>query len=208
MIRINLLAPERPAAKKKAAAAAPGVMQAYLFLVLFVGGAVLVCLLGWWLKHSEIADLDSKIAAAKVEQARLQSVKAQVDQLEKQRSTLKQKTDLIEKLKLQQADAVHLLDETSKALPEFVWLTNLDQSGEAVKFTGESNSLNAVADYISNLEKTGWFPDVNLTSSQESSSVVTFNLQAAFKNPEVAAKEKAAAMASPLPGAAPAPVRR
>jgi Tfp pilus assembly protein PilN len=208
MIRINLLAPERPAAKKKAAAAAPGAMQAYLFLVLFVGGAVLVCLLGWWLKHSEIADLDTKIAAAKVEQARLQSVKAQVDQLEKQRATLKQKTDLIEKLKLQQADAVHLLDEVSKALPEFVWLTNIDQSGETVKFTGESNSLNAIADYISNLEKTGWFPDVNLASSQEASSVVTFGLAALFKNPEVAAKEKAAAMASPYPGAAPVPVRR
>jgi type IV pilus assembly protein PilN len=208
MIRINLLAPERPAAKKKAAAAAPGAMQAYLFLVLFVGGAVLLCLVGWWLKHSEIADLDTKIAAAKVEQTRLQSVKAQVDQLEKQRATLKQKTDLIEKLKLQQADAVHLLDEVSKALPEFVWLTNLDQSGETVKFTGESNSLNAIADYISNLEKTGWFPDVNLASSTEASSVVTYNLQAAFKNPEVAAREKAAAMSSPYPGAAPAPVRR
>jgi type IV pilus assembly protein PilN len=208
MIRINLLAPERPAAKKKAVAAAPGVTQAYLFLFVFVGGAILLCLVGWWLKRSEIADLDSKIAQAKVEQARLQSVKAQVDQLEKQRATLRQKTDLIEKLKIQQADAVHLLDELSKALPEFVWLTNVDQSGETVKITGESNSLNAIADYISNLEKSGWFPDVNLASSQETANVVTFNLQALFKNPEAAAKERAAAMSSPLPGAAPVPVRR
>jgi type IV pilus assembly protein PilN len=208
MIRINLLAPERPAAKKKAAAGVPGVAQAYLFLVLFAGGALVLCLVGWWLKRSEIAELDTKIAAAKVEQQRLQSVKAQVDTLEKQRATLKQKTDLIEKLKLQQADAVHLLDETSKALPDFVWLTNLDQAGDNVKFTGESNSLNAIADYISNLEKTGWFPDVNLASSQEASNVVTFNLAAIFKNPAVVAKEKESAMASPLPGAAPVPVRK
>jgi len=40
MIRINLLATEKRAAKKKAAAA-PGALQLYLFLGLFAGGALL-----------------------------------------------------------------------------------------------------------------------------------------------------------------------
>ena len=54
MIRINLLAAERPTAKKKTAVA-PGAFQAYLILALFVGGALLGCAGLWWLKNAEIA---------------------------------------------------------------------------------------------------------------------------------------------------------
>ena len=50
MIRVNLLAPERPTGKKKARAVsvAPGAVQVYLFLALFVGGALVVCAALWW----------------------------------------------------------------------------------------------------------------------------------------------------------------
>ena len=46
MIRINLLAADRPTKKKKSAGvpAAPGSVQAYLLLTVFAGGAVLACL--------------------------------------------------------------------------------------------------------------------------------------------------------------------
>ena len=47
MIRINLLAADRPTKKKKSSAgvpSAPGSVQAYLLLTVFAGGAVLVCL--------------------------------------------------------------------------------------------------------------------------------------------------------------------
>ncbi len=80
MIRINLLAPERPTSKKKAASSAPGALQAYLFLVLFGGGAIAGCGALWWWKTAQIADLDSKIAQSKKRQAELQAIKVQVDQ--------------------------------------------------------------------------------------------------------------------------------
>ena len=60
-----------------------------------------------------------------------------------------------------------MLDEISKALPDFVWLTSLDQTGAAVRFTGQSNGLTAVADFISALQRSGWFPTVDLVSSTE-----------------------------------------
>jgi Tfp pilus assembly protein PilN len=95
-----------------------------------------------------------------------------------------------------------------------VWLTGLDETAGQVKFAGESNSLASVADYISALQRSGWFPTVDLDTSQvsgTSGNVVTFNLSGVFKDPEVAAKEAAAAAAAaaaappPPPGA---PVRR
>ena len=74
---------------------------------------------------------------------------------------------------------VHLLDELSKALPDFVWLASLDQTGNQIRLGGQSNSLTSVADFITALQAAGadqygcgkvnpldrslcWFPEVNL----------------------------------------------
>lgn len=204
MIRVNLLAPERPAKKKKAAAAAPGAVQAYLFLALFAGGALVLCAALYWYQSSKLQRLDTDIAAAEQRQRELQAIKVQVDALEAKRATFQRKVDLIERLKAEQSAPVHMLDEISKAMPDFVWLTNMEQSGTHLKFTGQSNGLTAVADFISALQRSGWFPQVDLVSSNESNNIVTFSLSATFKSPEVAAKEAAEAARKPIPGSTPA----
>ena len=77
MIRINLLAADRPTKKKKGAsiAAAPGSVQAYLLLTVFAGGAVLVCLALYLYMSGEIRSLDSKIVIAEQRQRELQAIK-------------------------------------------------------------------------------------------------------------------------------------
>ncbi|PYQ15574.1 MAG: hypothetical protein DMF80_08970 [Acidobacteria bacterium] len=205
MIRVNLLAPERPTGKKKARAVsvAPGAVQVYLFLALFVGGALVVCAALWWYESTKIKKLDSDIAAAEQRQRELQAIKVQVDALEAKRRTFQQKVDLIERLKAEQSAPVHMLDEISKNLPDFVWLTSMDQTGPIVKLGGQSSGLTSVADFISALQRSGWFPLVDLVSSAEANNIITFNLQATFKSPEVAAKEAAAAARQPIPGSGP-----
>ena len=99
-----------------------------------------------------------------------------------------------------------MLDEISKALPDLVWLTNLDETAGNVKFTGESNGLPAVAAFIEALQRSGWFPSAELVSAKEPNTIYTFNLAGSFKDPEVAALEKeraaqAAAQAATPPGA-------
>jgi type IV pilus assembly protein PilN len=208
MIRVNLLAPERPAAKKKASVggpAVPGALQAYVLLTLFAGGTALLCGFVWWYQTTKLKDLDRKIAADEKRQKDLQAIKAQVDAFQAKKLLLENKVNLIEKLKAEQKGPVHMLDEISKALPDFVWLTGMDQNQTAVKFTGESNSLTAVADFISALQRSGWFPQVDLVSSVEQNNIVTFNLSSTFKNPEVAAREKAEAAARAAAAAAAPP---
>jgi len=214
MIRVNLLAPERPAGTKKKAAAAvggggaPGGFQAYLLLTLFVGGAAFLCAFGWWYQTSQIRRLDQDIAGLRKREQDLKAIKVQVDQFQAKKTQLENKVNLIEKLKAEQKGPVHMLDEISKALPDFVWLTDMDQSGVGVKFKGQSNSLTAVADFISNLQRSGWFPQVDLAGSQEDKSIVTFDLAGQFKNPEVAAKEKEAAARAAAGAPSPAPPKR
>jgi Tfp pilus assembly protein PilN len=199
MIRVNLLAPERPTKSKKArsVSVAPGAVQVYLFLALFVGGALVLCAALWWYESTKLKKLDADIASAQQRQRELQAIKVQVDALEAKRRTFQQKVDLIERLKAAQSEPVHLLDEISKNLPDFVWLTNLDQVGPIVRLTGQSTGLTSVADFISALQRSGWFPVVDLVSSSENNNIVSYVVQATFKNPEVAAKEAAAAARPP-----------
>jgi type IV pilus assembly protein PilN len=224
MIRINLLAADRPTKKKKAAAA-PGAVQAYLLLTVFAGGAVLLCLALYLYMQGQIGELDSRIAAAEQRQRELQAIKKQVDELEQKRATFQRKVDLINRLQAEQQGPVHLLDEVSRALPDFVWITAMDQTGGNVRLNGQSNSLTSVADFITGLQAAGsdqygcartnpldrsmcWFPDVNLVSSTEANNLVTYSLQAAFSNPEAVLKARQSAT-KPIPGASPAaPARR
>jgi type IV pilus assembly protein PilN len=206
MIRVNLLAPERPTKSKKtrSVSATPGAVQVYLFLALFAGGALVLCAAAYWYESTKIKKLDSDIAAAEQRQRELQAIKVQVDALEAKRRTFQQKVDLIERLKAAQSEPVHLLDEISKNLPDFVWLTNLDQTGSIVKLAGQSSGLTSVADFISALQRSGYFPLVDLVSSQENNNIVSYSLQATFKSPEVAAKEAEARARAPIPGSTPA----
>jgi type IV pilus assembly protein PilN len=205
MIRVNLLAPERPTKSKKtrSVSAAPGAVQVYLFLAVFAGGALVLCAAAYWFESTKLKKLDSDIAAAEQRQRELQAIKVQVDALEAKRRTFQQKVDLIERLKAAQSEPVHLLDEISKNLPDFVWLTNLDQTGSIVKLAGQSSGLTSVADFISALQRSGYFPLVDLVSSQENNNIVSYTLQATFKSPEVAAKEAEARARPPIPGSTP-----
>jgi type IV pilus assembly protein PilN len=207
MIRINLLAAERPTQKKKATGGggAPGSLQAYLLLGLFAGGAAALCVGAWLWKSAQINDLNAKIKEQEATKLRLQAIKKQVDELQAKEDTLKLKVKLIEDLKAAQGGPVHMLDEISKALPDFVWLASMEQTGERVKLAGQSNSLASIAEFMSRLQETKWFSTVDLVTSVETNNLVTFTLQATFKNLEAekakAAQAAAAAAAGATPGA-------
>lgn len=229
MIRINLLAGERQTTQKKSrgggAPSAPGAVQLYLFLALFVGGAIALCVFGWLYKSAQIAELDNEIAAAKQRQQQLQVIAQEVARYEAQVQLLEQKLQTIRDLKSRQGSAVRLIDEISRALPEFVWLENLDQTGSGLTFRGKSNSLNAVANFIQNLQESThppgedgqpkvcqpnhregcWFPQVDLSGSQERDNVVEFTLTASFQPPppEPTEEDAAAAAAAPAAGGNP-----
>ena len=92
---------------------------------------------------------------AEKRQKELQAIKAQVDAFQAKKESIQRQVNLIETLKANQRGPVQMLDRISKALPDFVWLVDLDQVGAIVKFKGESSSLSAVADFMSNLGNSG-----------------------------------------------------
>jgi type IV pilus assembly protein PilN len=188
MIRINLLAVERERAKKKIPFQAGQKLVVACSLILVAG----VLLVGWrfWALRQASAALDAEISAAQQETTRLRSIIEQVQEFEQQRTELQQRVALIEELRNGQTGPVHMLDELSRSLPGMVWLTEVRQAGRDVVITGESLSVTALTDFVSNLQSTGYFERsidiVNSTTvpvQQAPGELIRFTLRASFLQP-------------------------
>jgi type IV pilus assembly protein PilN len=203
MIRVNLLAAERGAAKKKrggfALAGQKITIACSLILVTTAG------LIGWryWVIGRESAKVDAEIAAAQQETARLHSVILQVQQFEQRRAQLQQRVTLIEQLRKSQTGPVHMLDQVSRALPPMLWLTDLKQNDKVageVLIDGKCTTLTGLSDFVSNLEASGYFKkSIEIVSTlaeslpQPPGELIKFSIRAQFQTPAPAAEPKAAA---------------
>jgi type IV pilus assembly protein PilN len=216
MIRINLAAADRPTKKagrggapSSSTPSAPGAVQLYLFLALFVGGAAVVCAGLYFLIMRDIADLDNRISAAKKREAELQAIKKKVEEFQAKKKMFQDKVALIERLRLEQSGPVHMLDELSKALPDFLWLTSIAEGGGTLKIKGQTptTGMPAESEFISNLQRSGWFPMAEHLTYRETPPVVDFEISATFRDPTLAAKlaeqQAQAAAAAPPAGAKP-----
>ncbi|MBN1271808.1 MAG: PilN domain-containing protein [Candidatus Aminicenantes bacterium] len=177
MIRINLLQPDKRELKPTPEAAAPKkkkrkaekkatTMRApspSLILLLFV--AVIAVLV--FMQMNAIKKENSLKEQAESEKASLRNVEQKLNQVRTQKGILEQKKHLIKTLESRQTAAVDILDELSKEIPEWVWLTGLSYNQGVIVINGRATSYEMIAEYISRLEKNSYFANVNLVSSQE-----------------------------------------
>jgi type IV pilus assembly protein PilN len=190
MIRINLLATERGAAKKKSAAFGTVAQK------LTVGCSLILVLaalfIGWryWAVTRASAALDSEIAAAQQETTRLHSVIQQVQQFEQRKAQLQQRVVLIEQLRKGQTGPVHMLDQISRSLPPMLWLTEVKQNGVEVVIDGKCTSPIGVSDFVANLEGSGYFKrSIEIvgttmeTMPQPPGELIKFSIKAVFQQP-------------------------
>jgi Tfp pilus assembly protein PilN len=163
MIKVNLVGAGR---KKKSKAAFKIAMPASftpVLLILIVLGAA-----GggyWWYANTvaTLADLDRKKADAEKEKAELEAV-IKADQVyEARKKALENRVKVIESLQTNQVSPVVALDHLSEAVERtrWVWLSSLDQKDAVVNVAGTATSLNAIADFSSNLAGTGFFKNVD-----------------------------------------------
>jgi type IV pilus assembly protein PilN len=200
LIRINLLAGERVQAKKRLPFQAGQRLTIACSLILIF--AALFVAWRYWALNRASAQIDADIAAAQQETGRLRSIIQQVQEFEQRKAQLSQRVVLIEQLRKDQRGPVHMLDEISHALPPMLWLTEVKQTGNDVAITGVSTTETGVADFITNLEASGYFKRsidiVNTTTetlARSGGELIKFTIRAQFQAPG-----QVAAPASP-PGA-------
>jgi Tfp pilus assembly protein PilN len=218
MIRINLLGRSRPKATRTTVP-----LEATLQYVLLT--IALVVSIGALYGHYTLLDRENTKVVAHIqkqmgEKARLEQLKQQVDNFEKQKAVLQQRINVIEALQRNRTGGQELLEAIANTVSrtDTLWLTSVDRKGDSLTINGSAGSINAVANYITQLKRSGYFQAVEIKESHQDSSnktveIFNFALTAQFGLPQSAgaapAMSGASAPAAPTaPAAGPPPAAR
>ena len=200
MIKINLLA-ERKAAKAKAPSASPMKLDMGGSQNLLLAGIILIgflVALGWsWARMAELSRVQNEKVAAEAELKRLEEVRKKAEAFKKQKELLERKITLITDLKKKQAVPVHILDQVSRNLPDFMWLDSMTASSNAINIMGKATTYNAVSNLYDNLRASGQFTDVVLGKTTEITEGVSFSLTCRYAPPGAAVAQADADTGSP-----------
>jgi type IV pilus assembly protein PilN len=200
VIRINLLTEAKAAAARKKTPMLPtGARLNNLLFIAGIGlGVLYLVVMGITLTNKR-RNLDEEIGKARIEADRLKSIIAEVKGYETKKASLEEKINLINELKTNQKGPVRLMDEVSRALPDLVWLSALEASGNSVTLKGKTLSPNAVATYLENIKKSPFFaePVFKNLGREGTSGLFNWEMSLTFR--------PAAALAASAPGAPPAP---
>ncbi len=167
MIRINLL-PIRKKIKEQNIRYQITVGVGIIVLSVFVLG-YLYSLLSRELneKEAQFNDLDK-------ENTKLDKVVGDINKFRAEKKALKAKLDVIDSLSRNRLMIVKILDEISRAKPEKLWLTKLEQSEQKgtngdlnLKIQGRASSNEVIAQFMINLQKYPLFTDVDLLSTKQ-----------------------------------------
>lgn len=155
MIRINLVKERpRPAESRVVFDEAKKIALAGSLILLLA-----VAYAGWsfWSLREEAAQVERDIEQARVEEQRLNQVISEVRNFEARRAQLEQRVALIEELRRGQTAPVHILDQISRALPDMVWLTKIQQTSYDLTIEGNCLSLTSLSDFVGALEHSRYF---------------------------------------------------
>src|SRR5579872_209270 len=203
MIRINLLGRARPKAVRQAVPLEATLQLVFLLVALVFSFGLLY--LHYWQMDKEDKQVLAHIQKQRGEKARLEQLKQQVDNFEKQRAVLQQRISVIEELQRNRTGGQELLEAIANTVSrtDTVWLTSMDRKGDELTINGSAGSINAVANYITQLKRSGYFQSVEIKESHQDESnktvqIFMFSLTAQFGLPQTAG-------ATPAPAGAVAP---
>jgi type IV pilus assembly protein PilN len=187
MIKINLLEVEKERRAKGPAPAAGAPTS--LIALIAIGGSLAAFVLYYFSIENRIKDLQQEIEVKKVKKKELEPYIQKVEELDRRRSDLAKKNRAIEELRSQRTIPVHILDEVSRALPDYLWLTNLQVQGEQLNIDGQTIQEQAIPTFMKRLDDSEFIGTCSLIETQQENpgaqgTVATrFKISAPITNP-------------------------
>lgn len=197
MINVNLLKTKEPTAVMEPGTPSVGgsEKQGALAAIVILGLVVALIFFQGFTAHQTRNSLDREISDLQQEKARLQAIIAQVEEYQRKLALLEEKERLIQKLKNEREGPVRMLDGLSAQLPDFVWLTSLNQNATNVTIDGMAASYVSIADYIRKLEDSDHFSNVELIDARQDKEFTSFQLRSELVTPGAGGAAPAAAAA-------------
>jgi Tfp pilus assembly protein PilN len=178
MIRINLLGGAKPKGKKGPAITMPtfevgnlGGPLVQVAAVLLIAGAVNY---GYWYQlDREKKSIEVQMRMAEQKNRELADIKVRYMERQKQAEAYKRRVDVIDQLRSNQQGPVSLLSTVADTVngTEAVWLNSMQDQGANVAIDGTALSSDAVANLISNLQKTGFFKNIEIKESYQDEGI-------------------------------------
>ncbi len=165
------------------------------WLIAAVAVPALVLLVVGWLWMSQRGDrgeLDQRMVQAVEDSTRLSDLRALSDSLLRREAQIRERLDLLVGLDDGRFVWPRLLDEFSKSLPNYAWLTSIRQASAApdlqVQLDGMAANPLAITAYVRRLQESPFVQQVRILGSQEQDvdgfSAHSFKLIVGYAEPQ------------------------
>ena len=179
MIKINLL--ENSKGKGKRGGSGPsmptmemGDMGSPKLKILVILVVVALGNLMYWYHLNQLSQaIDKKVKVEEQRNRELADVKARFLERQNQANLYQRRVDVIKQLHDGQTGPVNLMAMMGETInnTEAVWLNKMDDQGTSVNLEGTALSTDAVASLIANLQKTGFFKNVEIKETYQDEQV-------------------------------------
>jgi len=159
----------------------------------FARQAVLVAVLaavfggyGWYYVNGLIDQQKERNAYLQDQIAVLQEEIKEIRELEETKQQLLARMNVIQRLQQRRPQIVHLFSELAATLPEGVYLTSVQQSGDDLTLEGRAESNARVSAYMRNLGASAWLksPRLEVIETDRNDRVNAFTLHLVQTAPE------------------------
>ena len=179
MIRINLLGTPKPKNKRSRTAIAAPAMELgevgspamKILVALVLAGGINAWY--WYQLDHQAVSIAAKMKVAEQQNRELAGVKTKYLERQKQADNYKHRVDVIDQLRKAQTGPVNLLDTVGQTVngTEAVWLNTMKTQGANISIQGMALSADAVANLIANLQKTGYFKNIEIKETFQDDGV-------------------------------------
>ena len=183
MIRINLLGLPKPKKGKRSSApempALPSDGPSPVLLLVIMLAVVSAGI--YYLKHQydvENEQIAQQMKKEEMDAVRLAAIKTKYEQRQKEAAEYEARVKVIDELRSKQFGPVELLNMMGTTVnnTDAVWLNSMNDAGNQINLEGVALSANAVANLMTNLIKSGYFKNVEITRTFQDEAVK--NMQA------------------------------
>jgi len=171
----------------------------YMMLVVAAAAALAAFLAAmFWMSHL-ISSQEADNAYLQREIKALDKKIEEIQELDKRRSQLLTRKEIIEQLQSNRSQMVHLFDEMVKTIPDGARLATMKQAGDTLTLEGGAESNSRVASYMRNIDNSPWMGRSDLRKIENKTGAkdadkkmpYQFSLEVKLHKPEDSKKDDA-----------------